>query len=75
MPMRWYTTDPARKHIESGDYMSAFVRVSADLEQILFEKLFFEKRFTEEQMKNWTLNKLVKQNLDFGLIDKKTFRC
>nr|MBI4157163.1 hypothetical protein [Candidatus Woesearchaeota archaeon] len=64
-------TDFPRKYIDSGDYMSAFTRVSADLEQILFEKLFFERGFKLEQMERWTLSKFVQQNLQLGLIDKK----
>lgn len=71
MPMRGYITDFPRKYIEKGDYISAFTRVSADLEQLLFEKLFFEKGFKPEQMERWTLNKFVQQNLQLGLIDKK----
>ncbi len=71
MPIRKLTTSVPRSHIEAGDYMSAFARVSADLEMVLFDKLFFEKGIKAELMERWSLYTFIQWNIKSGLVEAK----
>lgn len=68
---RQLTTTESRKYIQSGDYMSAFARTSADLEMILFEKLFLEKGIKPELMERWSLSMFIQWNIKLGFIEQK----
>ena len=71
MPIRKIITEFPRRYIESGEYMSAFSRISADLEMLLFDKLFFEKGIKAELMERWPLYTFIQWNLKMGLVDNK----
>lgn len=51
--------------------MSAFARTSADLEMLLFEKLFFEKGIKAELIDRWSLSTYIQWNIKLGLIEQK----
>ena len=64
------TTD-SRTYIESNNFISAFARISADLEMLLFEKLFFEKSIKAELIEKWSLYTFIQWNIKLDLIEEK----
>lgn len=68
---RGYITTVAKSYLESGDLLAALLKVSADLEALLFDKLFFEKRIKAELIKGWTLGRYIEWVVKHGLIDAK----
>lgn len=71
MPTRKYMTKWSKEYLESGDIAMALLRTAADLEALLFEKLFFEKKIRSKLIENWTLGRFIIWSLELGLVDKK----
>nr|MBI4157008.1 hypothetical protein [Candidatus Woesearchaeota archaeon] len=71
MPIRKFLTKRARDLLKSGDILSSIIYTSADLETLLFEKLFFERNIHEDLIGNWTLGRYIKWNLKLGTTDDK----
>ena len=65
-------TKPTKDYLSSGDLLSAVIRASADIEQILFDKLYFERDISIGLISEFTgLGKYVKWALGLKLIEHK----
>lgn len=71
MPIRKYLTKKARDFLKSGDMLASIIYTSADLEALLFEKLFFERDIHEDLINNWTLGRYITWNLKLDTINEK----
>jgi len=71
MPKRAILPITTVEYLKSGDVVAALLSAATDLEQLLFEKLFFEKEIKAELIENWTLGRLIEWNLKLGLVDSK----
>jgi len=71
MPIRKLITRSSREYLDSDDIVMALLRTAADLEHLLFCKLFFEKRISWKLMKWWTLGTYIRWNIEMGLIGRK----
>jgi len=70
MPIRKLLVHEPRDLIDSNTPL-AVLRIAADLEFILFEKLHFEKQINPELMYKWTLGTYIKWCEKNELIDRK----
>ena len=71
MVQRWLSTSKAKEYLKSGDLLATILCISADIEFLFFDKLFFEKNINPELMDRWTLGNFIRWNIKSGLIDKK----
>lgn len=69
--MQRYITRTVRKDIDEGNYLRALVQLSADLEAIFFDKLFFEKRINPKLIQGWTLGRFSEWVFAHDLIESK----
>jgi hypothetical protein len=70
MSERQISSKPIREYLDNEEIVLAIIRTATDIQQLLTEKLFFEKEIKFKLIENWTLERLIEWNSQYGLIDK-----
>ncbi|MCK4647772.1 hypothetical protein KAT24_02485 [Candidatus Pacearchaeota archaeon] len=68
---RGFLTNVTREYLENQNFLMAMIKCATDLEQLLFEKLFFERKIKQKLMSGWTLRKYIDWTIGLELVDKK----
>ncbi len=69
--IRKLLTTNSREYLDSNNISMALLRTAADLEHLLFCKLFFEGKMNIKQLEKQTLGKFIGWNIEMGLIGKE----
>ena len=67
-------TQLVKDYLESKNYLMAILRVSIDVENMLFLKLFYERGLSIDIIKKWSLGKYVDWNIRLELVNKEWFK-